>query len=258
MELREEDEYVVIATDSLWKFVSYEQIIQEARSISDPTQVAKRLRDFAVAHGCHTDVSVIVIKLNIDREILPLHSSTPKPKPLKDLSQPEPASGEEEEEEEEEPGVTNIDDALSEEDEGTKDSSNKIPITALPIEPSTQEGIIDRMVLDAVSPRQGVASNLEDKPTMQSTNFDDLPLSDDESPVPPSPVIMDSIPSSLPNRVEAPLPEAAKHGLSVYKEGKVAEVDYEAQTIPKKTSQSKKSGAGFTDLETSYEQTQVL
>lgn len=255
VELRTEDEYVVMATDSLWKYITYDQIVHEAKSISNPIQVAKRLRDLAVAHGCRMDVSVIVVKLNIDRD--------PSVRSLTKLQSPEsvlePEFGEEGEDEEE-PIVTNIDDAISDEEEkAEKEGGDRILLPALVMESTTQESI-DRMVLNAIgSPL--TESQMEDQPMMQSTNFDDLPLTDDSPATTLTSRGTNSVTSHLLKKgVTASSSADGKQAAHLYKQQqqlqKQLEMEYEAQTIPKIASQARKS-SGFTDLDTSFEQTQV-
>jgi hypothetical protein len=257
-----EDEHIVMGTNSLWKHVTYEQVVHEVRSISDPIQAAKRLRDLAVAHGCPMDVSVTVAKLKIDRD--PPKLSTTNLHPLPSLLGPHPdleAEGGEDEEEEEDPGVTNIDD-LSEEEEM---ESERIDTTVLSMNLDAQN-TIDQMVMDAISSAIGShARQTEDQPMMQSTNFDDLPPLSDESPEPPTPLETESTPSDLPHQVEASgfrdqqVPgqfSYTKQQQQQQQQLQQMEMDYEAQTLPKIASQAKKN-TGFTHLETSFEQTQV-
>lgn len=239
VELRTEDEYIVLATHSLWKHITYEQAAHEAKSISDPIQAAKRLRDLAVAHGCHMDVSVIVVKLKMDRDppVRSLHA-------LEVLLQPEEEE-KEEEEEDEELGVTNIDDAIS--DEGGEKEGISLD-TDLPINTSTQDDM-DRMVLNAIS--SPLTAESADEPMMQSTNFDDLPLSD-ESPHTSTPLATESMPSDLPGGNS----EDRKQSRLQQQLLQQQQMEYEAQTLPKIASQARKN-SGFSDLEASFEQTQV-
>ena len=280
VELRTEDEYIILATHSLWQHLTYEQVTHETRSLSDPTQAAKRLRDLAVAHGCKTDLSVIVIKLKIDMD--PPTRSLHQLQPLEALLLPnteEEAEEEEdeEEEEEEEPGVTNIDDVSDDEEEeegeGRKEESGGL---LLPMDYAVQEDM-DRRVLSAIgsplSAGDESAEHMEgDQPLMQSTNFDDLPLSDG-SPDRLSPLATDSTPSDLPTMTRAgdrrrgggeegprksSLSYRQQQQLMLQKQQLLQQnqLEYEAQTLPKIASQSKRTG-GYTDLETSFEQTQV-
>lgn len=254
VELRTEDEHIVVATNSLWKHVTYDQVVHEVKSISDPIQAAKRLRDLAVAHGCSTDVSVTVIKLKIDRD--------PSIRSTSNLQSTQVVSGmdfdlEAGEEEEEDPGVTNIDDPMSDEEEEEMGSESRGIL--LPMDPNTQD-TIDRLVMDAISSALG-SKEIEDQPMMHSTNLDDLPPLSDESPEPPTPLGTDSTPSDLPHQVAASESrgQLVSGPLGYTKQQQLQqqmEMDYEAQTLPKIASQARKSG-GFTHLETSFEQTQV-
>jgi len=202
VELRKGDEYIVLGTEGLWKNVSYEQIVQEASSISDPTQVAKRLCDVAVAHGCYDNVSVVVIKLNIDRDpILPSVVTAAKQQAIRDCEEEEEENGGEDEE----LGITNIDDDLSEIEDAY--NSDTPPATTLAMEPeaisSPPHEDMDRMVLNAITAVNGYGNNLQhhEDPVMQSTNFDDLPLSDLPESV-MCPPVMDSTLSRLDAEIE--------------------------------------------------------
>ncbi len=240
VELRIEDEYIVMGTDSLWKHMTYEQIIHNVRSIADPIRASKRIRDLAVAHGCTSNVSVIVVKLNIDRGPL-----THNVLDLKKLTSVDASDSSEEETDEEEEGVTNIDDIISD-SEGENDDApqTQAQVTELA---SGYDGNIDQMILDAIrSPP--TASTL---PTVHSTNFDDLPLTD-ESMSTPSPPITDSTAQDLPKLVQQ-----QKDILS-----QLEEMSYAAQTLPKDNSKSRKSskvstGHGIGIAETNFETTQV-
>ncbi len=251
VELRMEDEYIVIATNSLWKFITYEQIVHEVKSISDPILAAKRLRDLAVAHGSHTDVSVVVVKLKMGREPL-IHSSS-KTQVMAAVAKSESES------EEDEPGITNIDEDMSDEEKEEGGDKKRVPMTtlALSTDPNTTQDDMDRMVLSAIGSPLSMEEQDEEQPLMASTNFDDLPLSDG-SPGSPTP---DSFLSDLSNKVEmtsSPEGKAAADSL-LHKQHQQQlqqmELEYEAQTLPKIASQARKSG-GFT-VETSFEQTQV-
>lgn len=244
VELRAEDEYIIIATNSLWKYVTYDQIVHEVKSISDPIQAAKRLRDLVVAHGCSMDVSVTVVKLKIDSNP-PIRSFTDL-QALQSLLEPDA----EEEEDDDDPGVTNIDDPISKED--MESERNHM----LPIDSATQESM-DRLVLGAISSPLGFnGGQIKDGPMMQSTN---LPLSDES----PTPVGTDSTPSDLPHRVAASesrgqqpllLGYAKQHDTQTMpkQQQHQMEMDYETQTMP---SQARKSVGLETSL--NFEQTQV-
>ena len=229
VELRDDDEYIVVGTDGLWKSLTYEQVVHEVRSISDPIQASKRLRDLAVAQGCDSDISVIVVKLKIDRLTHP--RSVIKPKPLQVIHEPDL------EEADEEVKVTNIDDDItdSEDDRSTVKEHEDL----------------DKLVLSAIK------SPLTDssRPTMESTNFDDLPFTDD------SPSAVNSAISGLSGQAEIQVEKVPY----LYKPPPMEETDYVAQTLPKDASKFRKNSgkgipvnSGFAILpETSFEQTQV-
>ncbi len=175
------DEHVILGTDSLWKFVSYEEAVHTVQRFSDPIPAAKYLRDLAVAHGCSRDVSVLVIKLNLFSKKFVDHNIIAKPQSL-----PEPE--EEEEEEEEDVEFTNIDDILSD----TEDDSSPPPANTWSSQgrqskhqPTKEHnGVdqsplddLDQLVLSAVS----TPTSSPNIPSVESTNIDDLLL--DESPI---------------------------------------------------------------------------
>jgi len=250
VKLRQGDEYVVIGTDGLWKFVTYEQAVHGVQSISDPIRAAKHLRDLAVAHGCNTDISVLVLKLNMFQRDVRVHL---KPRPMKPIPEPE-YEEEEEEEEEEDLEVTNIDDILSD----TEDYDNRTTPMGVT---STNEMIsqdLDSLILSAVK----TPPSSPTQPMVKTTNIDDL------------------LPKSFPPALK-PLnseftkpPPTANYGYitPVHKPGGMShksyqlpeELDYPAQTIPRDAAGSRGKGtkgvplnAGFSITETSFEQTQV-
>lgn len=248
VDLRTEDEYVVIATDSLWKHINYDQITYEVKSVSDPIQAAKRLCDLAVAYGCSTDVSVLVVKLNIDRDPSVISSTNLQRQAI--LSA---AAAPLEAAEEDDPVVTNIDDPISEEEEEMEGDTESHPLPALPTAPNQDN--MDRLVLDAIigSPLTGQA---QDQPTMQSTNFDDLPLTDESPSEPFTP--MGGTESTLPRQVarDQRPPYPIQQVQQMQQLQQQMEMDYEAQTMPKRAQAARKN-SGLTHLETSFEQTQV-
>ena len=243
VELRVGDEYVVMGTDGLWKNMTYEQIIHNVQSIADPIRASKRLRDLAVAHGCTTDVSVIIVKLNIDRDP-PKHSVLE----LKNLT-PVDDDMSSDEDDDDDNEVTNIDDLISdsddeEEEESEDDADAGGRMTELA---AGYSGNIDQLILDAVRAPPGAESNTS--PMVQSTNFDDLPLTD-ESLDTPSPPVADSAPQDLPGLIQK-----TKEVMS-----QLEEMSYVAQTLPKDASKSRKSSKGSTGYgiaETNFETTQV-
>ena len=152
VELRQEDSYIVIATDGLWKHLPYEQVVHQTQLITDPIQASKCLRDLAVAQGCQTDISVVVIKLNIGSAV-PARPEK-KLKPQKTILEPE-----ESEDEEEDIAITNIDDVItdSEEEESGRgggggqqqDGEGVVDRSAAPVEDGMDENSeLDQLVLN--------------------------------------------------------------------------------------------------------------
>ena len=207
--------------------------------MSNPIQASKNLRDLAIAQGCKTDISVVVIKLNIDSNV-PLRQATNR-KPLKSIVEPE-----ESEDEEEDPKITNIDDVItdSEEEEeagkstqGHKDGGKNSAV-------SRGNAELDQLVLNAVHSPE----NSPFKPSMESTTFDE---EDDLRHNSPSHVAGGaSAPSDLTNHV-------------TNEKVMIPMMEYEAQTLPSANKPRKNShevpvNGGYAILsETSYEQTQV-
>ena len=119
VELRPEDSYIVIGTDSLWKSLTYEQVIHHVQTISDPIRASKCVRDLAVAQGCQTDISVIVVKLNIDSKVTP-QAAVDKRKPAKTVDESQDS-----EDEEEDAAITNIDDVITDSEEDSEDKHDQ-------------------------------------------------------------------------------------------------------------------------------------
>ena len=241
VQLRTEDQYIVIGTDGLWKHVSYEQVVHQIQSISDPIQASKCLREMAITQGCKQDISVVVVKLNIDREI-------PKPATAALIKQRAIVDAEGSEDEEEDVAITNIDDVLTEseeeEEEEEEENGDHLSHHHQEDDVTNQDNTeLDRLVLSAVhSPTSSPF-----KPTLESTNFDDP----DEPLTPPS--VGMSTHSDLTNYY------ATNNRVVV-----MPEMEYEAQTLPSATKQRKNSqevpvNGGYAILaETSFEQTQVI
>ncbi len=231
------DEYIIMGTDSLWKYMTYEQIIYNVRSIADPIHAAKRLRDLTVAHGCTSDVSVVVVKLNIDRGSL-THNVLELNK-LTSLDASDSSESDTDTEEEEDEGVTNIDDILSDSEGEDETSGTKNMVTELA---SGYSGNLDQMILDAIrSPPTSTTL-----PTVHSTNFDDLPLTD-ESLSTPSPLTADSTAQDLHKIIQQQNDVMSQ----------LDEMSYVAQTLPKDNSKSRRSSNGIGIAETNFETTQV-
>ncbi|KAL5466748.1 hypothetical protein EMCRGX_G030897 [Ephydatia muelleri] len=123
LELVSADDYIVIGSDSFWKHLTHEQVLDELGKYPVPNEAAKRLRDVAVSYGCRGNVSILIVKLalgnrrqstNLAAGVVP---SSPKIAEV----------GEEVDEDELE--ITNIDDLLSdieEEEEGVA-STTAVP-----------------------------------------------------------------------------------------------------------------------------------
>lgn len=248
VKLRQGDEYVVIGTDGLWKFVTYEQAVHGVQSISDPIRAAKYLRDLAVTHGCNTDISVLVLKLNMFQRDVRAHL---KPRPMKPIPEPE---FEEEEEEEEDLEVTNIDDILSDAED---DDNRTTPMGVT----STNEMIsqdLDSLILSAVK----TPPSSPTQPMVKTTNIDDLlPKSSSPALKPLNPKFTKP-PSTANYGYVTPVHKPGGWSHKSYQLPE--ELDYPAQTIPRAAAGSRAKGtkgvplnAGFSLTETSFEQTQV-
>ena len=251
VELRQGDEYVVIATDGLWKCVTYEQVVHEVQSISDPIRAAKQLRDLAVSHGCSDDISVLVLRLNIYQRGVPPRL-IPKSKPMKPIPEPEV-------DEDEDLEITNIDDILSD----TEDDD--LQTTPTGITNTTNAAIsedLDRLILSAIS----ISPTSPISPTVKTTNIDDL-LSEI-----PSPAILDSPNPSSFDFSNTSTTASYGYTSTVQKPTHLAhksyqlpeELNYPAQTLPRDAAGSRAKGTksaalstGFSITETLFEQTQV-
>ena len=179
--LRPGDEFVVIGSDSLWRYVSHELAVLTVRRIAHSGSSARKLRDLAVAHGCKTDVSVIVVQLNIPEGVEPdeslVHSDGEHKNFVPELESDENGV--------EDVAFTNIDDILSDSEDDVEERHestwNGVKLRKKrDVEPQTErtESDIDRMILSAVSspPTSPVS------PEMKSTNIDEILSS---SPAPP-------------------------------------------------------------------------
>ena len=64
LKLSELDEFVIIANNGLWDFVSYQTAVDIARSErNDPMIAAQKLRDFAISYGSEGTTMIMVISL---------------------------------------------------------------------------------------------------------------------------------------------------------------------------------------------------
>ena len=253
VELRQEDSFIIIATDGLWKYLPYEQVIHQTQAFSNPIQASKCLRDLAVAQGCQTDISVVVVKLKIgsalhDHSVLELIPQTTTVEPKAELS----------EDEEEDAAITNIDDVItdSEDDQDSKEEDgDQTPTQGHPkrgrgVQKSSKavsdnNSELDQLVLSAVhSPNTSPY-----KPTVESTNFDDM-------------MEYDSYPTTLASMGGVSTQSDLQH-YAINHVAMMPGMEYEAQTLPTTTKQRKNSqevpvNGGYAILaETSFEQTQV-
>ena len=64
--LRHDDEFIIIANRGLWKFVGYDEAVQEVYEIGNPIVAAKKLQDLAQGYGSKENIAVLVIRLNTD------------------------------------------------------------------------------------------------------------------------------------------------------------------------------------------------
>ncbi|CAI5760435.1 unnamed protein product [Candida verbasci] len=55
------DEFVIIATKTLWEYISYELSVDIIRQSKEPMVAAQKLRDFAICYGASDKISVIVL-----------------------------------------------------------------------------------------------------------------------------------------------------------------------------------------------------
>ena len=83
----------------------YKQVIHHIQTVSDPIRATKCLWDLAVAQGCQTDISVIVVKQNINSNVNPQAAVD---KPAKTVVESQNL-----ENEEEDAAVTNIDNVIT-------------------------------------------------------------------------------------------------------------------------------------------------
>ena len=61
--LHHDDQVIVVANQGLWKYMSYQDVINEVIDIPDPVIAAKRLQDLAQGFGSKESIGVLVIRL---------------------------------------------------------------------------------------------------------------------------------------------------------------------------------------------------
>ena len=64
--LRHDDEFIIVGNRSLWKYVSYEEAVEEAYEIGNPVVAAKKLQDLATGYGSKENLGILVVRLNTD------------------------------------------------------------------------------------------------------------------------------------------------------------------------------------------------
>lgn len=165
----------------MWKHVSHDLAIQVVHKSPDPSYAARKLRDLAIAHGCQSDVSVIVVQLNETRGRGPdkslVHTNLQHTHPV---PAPKPEAGLEakrEQDQDQNVEFTNIDDILSDsEDDMEQDRMiqtwNGVQLRKKKSreDPQKSESKLDQLLLSAVSSPLTSAT----LPEMKSTNIDDI------------------------------------------------------------------------------------
>ena len=63
--LTPQDEFLILGCGGLWRYVSYNQAAAEVRKQLDPIVAAKRLRDLARSYGSSANISVIIVRFNL-------------------------------------------------------------------------------------------------------------------------------------------------------------------------------------------------
>ncbi|XP_033753992.1 PH domain leucine-rich repeat-containing protein phosphatase 2-like isoform X2 [Pecten maximus] len=61
--LRQDDQLIIIANNGLWKYMSYQEAVDEIIDIPDPVRAAKRLQDLAQGYGSKESIGVLVVRL---------------------------------------------------------------------------------------------------------------------------------------------------------------------------------------------------
>ena len=111
--------YIIIASHGLLKFLTHKEILKMTAASLDPNLFARELADMAIGCGCPLDVSVIVVKLNMDNTRVGLEEEGAGPKRIStasgdhDIIFGEGVANESVIDEEEEE-VTNIDEIMEE------------------------------------------------------------------------------------------------------------------------------------------------
>lgn len=221
IELSSSDDYIVIGSDSLWKHLSHEQVLEELNKYPVPTEAAKRLRDLAVSCGCRGDVSVLIVKLDLSNKRQSANLSTVQKV----------------DESEDDLEVTNIDDLLSdieEEEEGVPNSTAVVKSKKQSPRRRPQSGG-SRPHSGGVMRRQGQSSSessVEDGATTRA------PVTGHQSDT-----------SIIPAYSEGELLSSSPPPQTR---------DYPAVTLPRNNKPNAPRNTGYEALKTSFEQTQSV
>ncbi|KAJ8302491.1 hypothetical protein KUTeg_018887 [Tegillarca granosa] len=68
LNLHPDDQLIIIANNGLWKYISYQDAVNEIMDIPDPVIAAKRLQDLAQGYGSRESIGVLVIRLLLSDE----------------------------------------------------------------------------------------------------------------------------------------------------------------------------------------------
>ena len=64
--LESDDEFIIVANSSFWKYVPYEEAVEEAYDIGNPIVASKHLQDLAECYGSKENIAVLVLRLNTE------------------------------------------------------------------------------------------------------------------------------------------------------------------------------------------------
>lgn len=68
LNLHPDDQLIIVANNGLWKYISYQDAVNEIIDIPDPVIAAKRLQDLAQGYGSRESIGVLVIRLLLSDE----------------------------------------------------------------------------------------------------------------------------------------------------------------------------------------------
>lgn len=66
---------MILASHGLWKYLTHKEIVRMSKTSYNPSVFARKLADLAIGCGCPLDVSVLVVKLNLDKKPVPFKST---------------------------------------------------------------------------------------------------------------------------------------------------------------------------------------